>query len=462
MQDILWLVAVLVAWGITAWLFFSKKDASASTAQLNMMRMTMEENMRSMQRDMMQQLNEEMRQMRQELGLSVQRTSSAAAEMQATTQKQVAAAQNMRLKELTEQMGQRQEMLQRAVNTQMQRMQTTVRDQLQMVEERMKTSAMEQEQRLERIRTEMEKSVRAMQEGNEKKLEEMRATVDEKLQKTLEKTLQQSFSRVSEQLESVYRGLGEMQTLATGVGDLKKVLSNVKTRGILGEIQLGAILQQILTPEQYAENIATVKGSRERVEYAVRLPGDEQGEGVWLPIDAKFPADAYAALLDAYDAGDAGAVQGAAKALEQRVCGFAKDIQTKYLHAPETTDFGIMFLPVEGLYAEVVRRGMVERLQREYHVVVAGPTTMAALLNSLQMGFRTLALQKRSGEVWQVLGAVRTEFDKFGEVLASAQNRIEQVGNELEKLVGTRTRQIQRRLRDVTLLPDSVSEDSLE
>ncbi len=462
MQDILWLVAVLVAWGITAWLFFSKKDASASTAQLNMMRMTMEENMRSMQRDMMQQLNEEMRQMRQELGLSVQRTSSAAAEMQATTQKQVAAAQNMRLKELTEQMGQRQEMLQRAVNTQMQRMQTTVRDQLQMVEERMKTSAMEQEQRLERIRTEMEKSVRAMQEGNEKKLEEMRATVDEKLQKTLEKTLQQSFSRVSEQLESVYRGLGEMQTLATGVGDLKKVLSNVKTRGILGEIQLGAILQQILTPEQYAENIPTVKGSRERVEYAVRLPGDEQGEGVWLPIDAKFPADAYASLLDAYDAGDAGAVQSAAKALEQRVCGFAKDIQTKYLHAPETTDFGIMFLPVEGLYAEVVRRGMVERLQREYHVVVAGPTTMAALLNSLQMGFRTLALQKRSGEVWQVLGAVRTEFDKFGEVLASAQNRIEQVGNELEKLVGTRTRQIQRRLRDVTLLPDSVSEDSLE
>ena len=461
-QDILWLVAVLVAWGITAWLFFSKKDASASTAQLNMMRMTMEENMRSMQRDMMQQLNEEMRQMRQELGLSVQRTSSAAAEMQATRQKQVAAAQNMRLKELTEQMGQRQEMLQRAVNTQMQRMQTTVRDQLQMVEERMKTSAMEQEQRLERIRTEMEKSVRAMQEGNEKKLEEMRATVDEKLQKTLEKTLQQSFSRVSEQLESVYRGLGEMQTLATGVGDLKKVLSNVKTRGILGEIQLGAILQQILTPEQYAENIPTVKGSRERVEYAVRLPGDEQGEGVWLPIDAKFPADAYAALLDAYDAGDAGAVQSAAKALEQRVCGFAKDIQTKYLHATETTDFGIMFLPVEGLYAEVVRRGTVERLQREYHVVVAGPTTMAALLNSLQMGFRTLALQKRSGEVWQVLGAVRTEFDKFGEVLASAQNRIEQVGNELEKLVGTRTRQIQRRLRDVTLLPDSVSEDTLE
>lgn len=318
----------------------------------------------------------------------------------------------------------------------------------------MKTGALEQERRLEHMRNAMEKSVRAMQEGNEKKLEEMRATVDEKLQSTLEKTLQQSFSRVSEQLESVYRGLGEMQTLATGVGDLKKVLSNVKTRGILGEIQLGAILQQILTPEQYAENIATVKGSTERVEYAVYLPGDGQGEGVWLPIDAKFPADAYAGLLDAYEAGDSAAVQSAAKVLEQRICSFAKDIRTKYIHAPETTDFGIMFLPVEGLYAEVVRRGMVERLQSEYHVVVAGPTTMAALLNSLQMGFRTLALQKRSGEVWQILGAVRSEFDKFGDVLASAQNRIEQVGNELEKLVGTRTRQIQRRLREVTLLPE--------
>ena len=453
-QEIIWPIVALIPWAIVVWLFFRKNDTSVSTAQMSMMRMTMEEGMRSLEREMMQQISEEMRQLREELGLSVQRTSTAAAQMQAATQKQVSAAQNMRLKELTEQMGQRQEMLQRAVNTQMQTMQKTMRDQLQMVEERIKTGALEQERRLEHMRNAMEKSVRAMQEGNEKKLEEMRATVDEKLQSTLEKTLQQSFSRVSEQLESVYRGLGEMQTLATGVGDLKKVLSNVKTRGILGEIQLGAILQQILTPEQYAENIATVKGSTERVEYAVYLPGDGQGEGVWLPVDAKFPADAYAGLLDAYEAGDSAAVQSAAKVLEQRICSFAKDIRTKYIHAPETTDFGIMFLPVEGLYAEVVRRGMVERLQSEYHVVVAGPTTMAALLNSLQMGFRTLALQKRSGEVWQILGAVRSEFDKFGDVLASAQNRIEQVGNELEKLVGTRTRQIQRRLREVTLLPE--------
>ena len=227
--------------------------------------------------------------------------------------------------------------------------------------------------------------------------------VDEKLQKTLDEKLRQSFSRVSEQLESVYKGLGEMQTLAAGVGDLKKVLSNVKTRGILGEIQLGAILEQILSPEQYAENIATVRGSTERVEYAVRLPGDGD-EPVWLPIDAKFPADAYGALLEAYDAADAAQVETAAKVLEQRVKTFAKDIHTKYVHVPETTEFGVMFVPVEGLYAELVRRGMVESLQTQYKVVLAGPTTMAALLNSLQMGFRTLAIQKRSSEVWQVLG----------------------------------------------------------
>ena len=296
----------------------------------------------------------------------------------------------------------------------------------------------------------------AMQQDNARRLDEMRRTVDEKLQQTLDETLRQSFSRVSQQLESVYRGLGEMQTLAAGVGDLKKVLSNVKTRGILGEIQLGAILEQILSPQQYAQNVATVPGSAERVEFAVRMPGDGSAQ-VWLPIDAKFPADAYGALLDAYDAGDAAAVETAAKALEARVRGFAKDIHTKYIHAPETTDFGVMFLPVEGLYAEVVRRGMAERLQADYRVMVAGPTTMAALLSSLQMGFRTLALQKRSGEVWQVLGAVKTEFDKFGEVLASAQNRIEQAGAELEKLVGTRTRQIQRRLRSVTALPEEAA-----
>ena len=273
------------------------------------------------------------------------------------------------------------------------------------------------------------------------------------LQKLREK-LQQSFSRVSEQLESVYKGLGEMQTLATGVGDLKKVLSNVKTRGILGEIQLGAILEQILAPEQYAENVATVKGSSERVEYAVRLPGDGTS-CVYLPIDAKFPIDAYNGLLDAYDTADAAQVEAAAKVLEQRIRQFAKDIHTKYIHVPETTDFGIMFLPIEGLYAEVVRRGMVERLQAEFKVVIAGPTTMAALLNSLQMGFKTLAIQKRSSEVWDVLSSVKSEFETFGTALEQAQTRINQAGNALESLVGVRTRQIQRKLRSVTTLPEA-------
>ncbi|MEG2393968.1 MAG: DNA recombination protein RmuC, partial [Ruthenibacterium sp.] len=317
------------------------------------------------------------------------------------------------------------------------------------------------EQRLENIRATMETRITAMQGENAKKLDEMRQTVDEKLQKTLETKLQQSFARVSEQLESVYKGLGEMQTLATGVGDLKKVLSNVKTRGILGEIQLGAILEQILAPEQYAENVATVPGSSERVEYAVRLPGDGDTP-VWLPVDAKFPIDAYSALLEAQEGTDKALADAAVRTLEQRVRGFAKDIHTKYIHVPDTTDFGIMFLPFEGLYAEVVRRGMMEKLQTEYKVIVAGPTTMAALLNSLQMGFRTLAIQKSSSEVWKVLGNVKSEFDMFGKVLTSAQSRINQANDELEKLVGVRTRQIQRRLSQVSNLSqpsDALSED---
>lgn len=257
---------------------------------------------------------------------------------------------------------------------------------------------------------------------------------------------------MSQQLELVYKGLGEMRTLAAGVGDLKKVLSNVKTRGILGEVQLGAILEQLLASGQYAENVATVPGSSERVEFAVKLPGDGDGP-VWLPIDAKFPQDAYAALLAAYDTADKAAVELAAKELDKRVRGFGKDIHDKYLAPGHTTDFGVMFLPVEGLYAEVVRRGTAERLQREYKIVVAGPTTMAALLNSLQMGFKTLAIQKRSSEVWKVLGSVKAEFDTFGQALAQAQNRLNQASSELENLVGVRTRQIQRKLQQVTLLP---------
>ena len=316
----------------------------------------------------------------------------------------------------------------------------------------LQASNVQTEQKLESIRTTMEVRLNAMQAVTDRRLGEMRQTVDEKLQKTLEDRLQKSFGLVSQQLELVYKGLGEMRTLAAGVGDLKKVLSNVKTRGILGEVQLGAILEQLLAPGQYAENVATVPGSAERVEFAVKLPGDGDGP-VWLPIDAKFPQDAYAALLAAYDTADKAAVELAAKELDKRVRGFGKDIHDKYLAPGHTTDFGVMFLPVEGLYAEVVRRGTAERLQREYKIVVAGPTTMAALLNSLQMGFKTLAIQKRSSEVWKVLGSVKAEFDTFGQALAQTQNRLNQASSELENLVGVRTRQIQRKLQQVTLLP---------
>ncbi|MFV0414133.1 MAG: DNA recombination protein RmuC [Oscillospiraceae bacterium] len=387
--------------------------------------------------EMERRLKEEMRAGRQEGNASVAEALRSASAAQNEAQRRVAEAQDARLRDLTEQLAKSQAMLQRVVSDQ----------------------SMRNEQKLENIRNVMEKNIAALQAGNEKKLDEMRQTVDEKLQKTLDDRLKQSFSLVNERLEQVYKGLGEMQTLATGVGDLKKVLSNVKTRGILGEIQLGAILEEILAPEQYAVNTATVKGSSERVEYAVRLPGADSSEDVvWLPIDAKFPADAYANLLEAYDSGDAVQVEATGKVLENRIRAFAKDIHEKYIHVPETTEFGIMFLPVEGLYAEVVRRGMVEKLQSEFKVNIAGPTTMAALLNSLQMGFKTLAIQKRSSEVWKVLNDVRSEFATFEKVLTQAQRRLNQASNDLEKLVGVRTRQIQRKLLGVTSLTPGAEE----
>lgn len=314
---------------------------------------------------------------------------------------------------------------------------------------------------LENIRRAVTGQLDTIRQENTHQLEQMRQTVDEKLQKTLNDRISQSFRLVNERLEQVYTGLGEMKTLASGVGDLKKVLSNVKTRGVLGEIQLGAILEQILSPEQYEANVKTKPGSTNFVEYAVKLPGNEEGT-VWLPIDAKFPADAYSQLLDAYDSGDPDQIKAAGSLLEQRIRSFARDIRDKYIDPPHTTDFGIMFLPVEGLYAEVVRRGMIETLQQEFRVNIAGPTTMAAVLNSLQMGFRTLAIQKRSGEVWKVLGAVKTEFDKFGNVIQTAQSRLEQANAELDKLVGVRTRQIQRKLAGVTSLTDSEAVGLLE
>lgn len=316
------------------------------------------------------------------------------------------------------------------------------------LEQRLHSFSSDNVQSLENIRRSVDEKLESIRRENLRQLDEMRQTVDEKLQKTLEEKMNKSFSLVNERLEQVYKGLGEMQTLAVGVGDLKKVLSNVKTRGILGEIQLGAILSEILSKEQYEENIATKKGSKNVVEFAIKLPGDGDSV-VYLPVDSKFPGDTYSALRDAIESGDKQSVESAQKALVQRIKSEAKDIHDKYIDPPNTTEFAIMFLPFEGLYSEVVNMGLVEILQREYKVNIAGPSTMAALLNSLQMGFKTLAVQKRSAEVWKILGGVKTEFDKFNDVLVMTQQRLDQANKELDKLVGVRTRQIQRQLKDV-------------
>lgn len=325
--------------------------------------------------------------------------------------------------------------------------------QLQQMENRLKTFSMENEQKLENIRSTVEKKLTYMQEDNNKQLENIRTTVDEKLQNTLENKLNKSFETVSKQLQQVYKGLGEMQNLAVGVGDLKKVLSNVKTRGILGEIQLSAILKEILSPEQYEENVATKKGSRNVVEFAIKLPADDDSF-VYLPIDSKFPGDTYAKLVEAMNSGNKEEIEVCSKNLLRTIKSEAKDIHDKYISPPNTTEFAIMFLPFEGLYAEVVNRGMVEVLQREYKVNVAGPSTMGALLNSLQLGFKTLAVQKRSAEVWQILNDVKREFDTFADVLEKTQARLNQANTELDKLVGVRTRKIQSQLSKVQKLEE--------
>lgn len=331
------------------------------------------------------------------------------------------------------------------------------------LESRFKTFSLENEQKLDLIRKSVETKLTYIQEDNNKQLEEMRKTVDEKLQNTLEEKMNKSFELVNQRLEQVYKGLGEMQNLAVGVGDLKKVLTNVKTRGIVGEIQLGAILSEILSPEQYDENVATKKNSKNVVEFAVKLPCEDDSF-IYLPIDSKFPGDTYSALRDAIEDGDKDKINLAAKALTATIKNEAKDIRDKYIDPPNTTEFAIMFLPFEGLYSEVVNRGLVEVLQRQYKVNVAGPSTMAALLNSLQMGFKTLAVQRRSAEVWNILADVKNEFDKFNDVLVATQQRINQANTELDKLVGVRTRQIQRKLKNVQSIeaPDNSSTELLE
>ncbi|WGS48942.1 DNA recombination protein RmuC [Paraburkholderia sp. D15] len=313
------------------------------------------------------------------------------------------------------------------------------------------------DRRFAEVRTTIEQRLKDIEANNAAKLEEMRRTVDEKLHATLEQRLGESFKLVSDRLEQVHRGLGEMQTLAAGVGDLKKVLTNVKTRGTWGEVQLEALLEQLLTADQYAKNVATVPKSNERVEFAIKLPGRaEQGSAatpVWLPIDAKFPREDYERLIDAQERADPVAVEEASRALEARIRAEARTIAEKYVAPPHTTDFALLFLPTEGLYAEVLRRpGLTDLLQRDYRVTIAGPTTLTALLNSLQMGFRTLAIEKRSSEVWQVLGAVKTEFGKFGDVLAKTKAQLETVTRSIEA-AETRTRMMNRKLRDVEALP---------
>ena len=300
-------------------------------------------------------------------------------------------------------------------------------------------------------------------QNTEKKLEEMRATVDEKLQKTLHERIGQSFELVSKQLENVQKGLGEMQTLAQDVGGLKRVLSNVKIRGTIGEVQLSMLLEQILASDQYDTNVKTKPGSDKLVEFAVKLPGRAEGdESVYLPIDAKFPKDVYEQLLDAYESGDLQRVETTSRILEQTIRGMAKDIRDKYLAPPHTTDFGIMFLPFESIYGEVTRRAaLLEQLQQEYHVIVTGPTTLAAILNSPQMGFRTLAIQKRSSEVWRILGGVKAEFEKFGGLLEKAQKNLQTANNQLEEVMGKRTRAIQRQLRSVEALPAKEEQNAL-
>ncbi len=314
------------------------------------------------------------------------------------------------------------------------------------------------DERFERLRISVEGRLTAIQADNASKLEEMRRTVDEKLHATLEQRLGESFKLVSDRLEQVHRGLGEMQSLAAGVGDLKRVLSNVKTRGTWGEVQLAALLEQLLTADQFAANVATRPNSNERVDFAIRLPGKSDGVVVWLPIDAKFPVEDYQRLIDAQERGEMGLVEEASKAIEVRLKSEARSIHEKYVAPPHTTDFALLYLPTEGLYAEALRRpGLADTLQREWRVSLAGPTTLAALLNSLQMGFRTLAIEQRSAEVWAVLGAVKGEFGKFGEALAHTRKKLDEASNSISK-AETRTRQLSRKLSEVEALPASDAE----
>ena len=349
-------------------------------------------------------------------------------------------------------------LLGQAVTTQVAQFGTAQSERLESFARELNRFSLGLDERFERLRISVEGRLAAIQADNASKLEEMRRTVDEKLHATLEQRLGESFKLVSDRLEQVHRGLGEMQSLAAGVGDLKRVLSNVKTRGTWGEVQLAALLEQLLTADQFAANVATRPDSGERVDFAIRLPGKGDGAVVWLPIDAKFPVEDYQRLIDAQERGELGLVDEASKAIEVRLKAEARSIHEKYVAPPHTTDFALLYLPTEGLYAEALRRpGLADTLQREWRVSLAGPTTLAALLNSLQMGFRTLAIEQRSAEVWAVLGAVKSEFGKFGEALAHTRKKLDEASNSISK-AETRTRQLSRKLSEVEALPASDAE----
>lgn len=385
------------------------------------------------------------RALREEVSANIQSSVNSLGNMLNMAQKNSGDAQSRRIDDMSTQINAKLSDMDKFLSQKQAASSAAVNEQLKVLENRFKTLETNNELKLEAIRSTMTKHLTSIQDENSKKLDAIQTTVNEKL----ESKMNESFKLVSERLEQVYKGLGEMQTIASGVGDLKKVLSNVKNRGIIGEIQLGAILEEILSPEQYDREVATVPRSSNHVEFAVKLPGNGDGSFVYLPIDSKFPGDTFAALQDAYDSCSPEAVADAKKQLAAVIKKCAKDIRDKYVSPPYTTNFGIMFLPFEGLYAEVVNSGLLETLRRDYNVTVTGPSTMAAMLNSLQMGFQTLAIQKKSSQVWEILGSVKTEFQTFAKVLEETQKHIKKVDDDLEKLVGVRTRQINRKLSSI-------------
>ena len=385
------------------------------------------------------------RALREEVSANIQSSVNSLGNMLNMAQKNSGDAQSRRIDDMSTQINAKLSDMDKFLSQKQAASSAAVNEQLKVLENRFKTLEANNELKLEAIRSTMTKHLTSIQDENSKKLDAIQTTANEKL----ESKMNESFKLVSERLEQVYKGLGEMQTIASGVGDLKKVLSNVKNRGIIGEIQLGAILEEILSPEQYDREVATIPRSSNHVEFAVKLPGNGDGSFVYLPIDSKFPGDTFAALQDAYDSGSPEAVADAKKQLAAVIKKCAKDIRDKYVSPPYTTNFGIMFLPFEGLYAEVVNSGLLETLRRDYNVTVTGPSTMAAMLNSLQMGFQTLAIQKKSSQVWEILGSVKTEFQTFAKVLEETQKHIKKVDDDLEKLVGVRTRQINRKLSSI-------------